>query len=164
MTKPMKTIVATLTVCTAIAFTNISIVNATPNDGFFDDKRSGQSYKHQGKKHQMKRMIKALSLSEQQQEQIKTIKTEAREQGQELRVSMTEFKVAQKALIHAKTFDENAFNTLQDQYQSVFSDYALIKTKARHAVFNILTTEQQNKWLKIIERKKSKRNAKKRDA
>lgn len=164
MTRPMKTIISAITVCTVIAFTNTSIVNATPNDGFFDEPRGGQNYKHQGKKHKMKRMVKALSLSEQQQEQIKTIKAEAREQGQELRVSMAKFRTAQKALIHAKTFDENAYKTLQGEYQSVFSDYALIKAKAKHAVFNVLTTEQQNKWSKMIERKKNKRNAKRKDA
>lgn len=153
----MKTIVSTLTVCTVIALASISVVNATPNDGFLDEPRGGQDYKHQGKKHKMKRMAKALSLSEKQQEQIKAIKIQAREQGQELRVSITEFRTAKKKLVHAKAFDENAFKALQEEYQAAFSELALIKTKARHAAFNVLTSEQQGKWLKIVEKRRGKK-------
>lgn len=163
ITKSTKAIVSAVAVCAVIALANISIVNASTNDGFFDERRAGQEQRHKGNKHKMKRMIKALSLSDQQQAQIKTIKSEAREQGQALKATMTKFRAAKQALIHAKSFDENAFKALQNEYQATFAQLALIRTKAKHSVFNVLTTEQQNKWLKIIESKKGKGNRKARN-
>jgi Spy/CpxP family protein refolding chaperone len=165
MSKPMKTILLTVTTCTVIAFASVASVNASPCVSFFDGQRGdGQGYIHQENKHKMKRMVKALSLTKQQQEQIKTIKIKASEQGKALKLSMIDFRAGRKELIHAKSFDENAFKALQDKYQVTFSQFALIRAKTKHAVFNVLTTEQQDKWLKIIEQKKSKRNARRRDA
>ncbi len=160
VTKSTKAIVSTIAICAVIAFTNVSSVNASSNDSFFNESRMGEGQKHRGNKHKMKRMAKALSLSAQQKEQIKTIKLEAREQGQALQATMTEFRTAKKELVHAKSFDENAFKALQDKYQTTFAQLALIRTKAKHSVFNVLTIEQQNKWLKIIENKKGRGNRK----
>lgn len=160
MTKPTKTIFSTAAICIVIAFASVASVNASNNDMTYDSQREYQ--KHQGSKHKIKRMTKALSLSEQQQVQIKAIKTQAKEQHQVLRESMKEFKVAEKKLVQTETFDEQAFSALREAYQPIFAQSALIRAKTKHAVFNVLTTEQQDKWQKIIEHKKGKGNAKKR--
>ncbi|WP_114326935.1 Spy/CpxP family protein refolding chaperone [Candidatus Colwellia aromaticivorans] len=162
MAKPMKTIFSTAAVCIVIAFVSVASVNASDNDIALDAPRDHKEHKHQEQKHKMKRMAKALLLSEEQQVEIKAIKTQAKEQHQTLRASMKEFKVAEKKLLRTATFDEQAYSALHDAYQPIFAQLALIRVKAKHAVFNVLTTEQQEKWLKIMEHKKDKGNAKKR--
>lgn len=159
MTKPTKTIFSTIAVCIVIAFASVASVNASDNDIALDTPKEHKGHQHQENKHKghkqkMKRMAKALSLSEDQQVQIKAIKTQAKEQHQILQASMQEFKIEEKKLLQTEKFDEQAFNTLHDTYQPIFKQLALIRVKDKHAVFNVLTTEQQEKWLKMIEHKK----------
>ena len=169
MTKPTKTFFSTIAVCIVIAFASVASVNASDNDVALDapkehkghqhqeNKHKGhqhQENKHKGHKQKMKRMDKALSLSEEQQVQIKAIKTQAKEQHQILQASMQEFKIEEKKLLQTEKFDEQAFNTLHDTYQPIFKQLALIRVKDKHAIFNVLTTEQQEKWLKMIDHKK----------
>jgi len=154
MTKPMKTILSTVAVCIVIAFANVASVNASDDDIALDT-----PIEHQGNKHKMQRMTKALSLSEQQQVQIKAIKKQAKEQHKALRESIRKFKTEEKKLMQTKGFDESAYSELHDAHQATFSQIALMRAKTKHAVFNVLTAEQQGKWLKMI--KHHKRNAKK---
>jgi len=154
MTKPMKTIFSTAAVCIVIAFVSVASVNASDNDIALD-----APIEHQGNKHKMKRMAKALSLSEQQQVQIKAIKQQVKEQHKALRESMTQFKEEEKKLLQTKSFNEDAYSALYEAYQPIFAQIALIRVKNRHAVFNVLTEEQQEKWLKMT--KHHKRNTKK---
>lgn len=158
MTKPTKTIFSTIAVCIVIAFASVASVNASDNDILYGPKEhkghQHQENKHKGHKQKMKRMVKALSLSEEQQVQIKAIKTQAKEQHQILQASMQEFKIEENKLLQTEKFDEQAFNTLHDTYQPIFKQLALIRVKDKHAIFNVLTTEQQEKWLKMIDHKK----------
>jgi len=159
MTKPTKTIFSTIVVCIAIVFASVASVNASDNDIALDAPKEHKGHQHQENKHKvhkqkMKRMVKALSLSEEQQVQIKVIKTQAKEQHQILQASMQEFKIEEKKLLQTEKFDEQAFNTLHDTYQPIFKQLALIRVKDKHAIFNVLTTEQQEKWLKMIDHKK----------
>lgn len=158
MTKPTKTIFSTIAVCIVIVFASVASVNASDNDVLYAPKEhkghQHQENKHKGHKQKMKRMVKALSLSEEQQVQIKAIKTQAKEQHQILQASMQEFKIEEKKLLQTEKFDEQAFNTLHDTYQPIFKQLALIRVEYKHAIFNVLTTEQQEKWLKMIDHKK----------
>jgi protein CpxP len=156
MTKPMKTIVSTAAVCIVIAFASVTTVNAADNDILFDSPREVKGHKHKGHKQMMKRMAKALSLSEEQKAEIKVIKTQAKEQHQTLRTSMKEFKVAEKKLVQAETFDEQAFSALHDTYQPVLKQLALIRVKTKQAIFNVLNTEQQEKWQAMAKHHKGK--------
>lgn len=149
--KPVKTIVSISAVCAALAFSSMSGAYASDNDFAFD----GQGH-HQKGKQMMKRMTKALSLSESQQVQIKALKTQAKEQHEVLRESMTKFKDAEKPLLQAESFDEQAYVALQASYQETFTQMGLTRAKMKHAIFNVLTTEQQEKWsAKMDERKKN---------
>jgi len=108
----------------------------------------------------MKRMVNTLSLSEQQQVQITAVKHQARQQHEMLRDSMKKFKAEEKALLQAQVFDEQAYSVLHTAYQPIFMELALIRAKTKHAVFNVLTTAQQGKWLKVMADKKGKFNNK----
>jgi len=154
MTKSMRTLFSTVAVCIVIVFANVASVNASNSDMAFDS-----PIDHQRNMHKVKRMAKALSLSEQQQVQIKAIKRQAKEESQSLRVSMKQFKIAEKKLLQTETFNEQAFSELHEAYQPTFAQIALTKVKIKHAIFNVLTEEQQEKWLKMT--KDHKRNTKK---
>ena len=120
--KPVKTIVTISAVCAALAFSSMSGAYASDNDFAFD----GQGH-HQKGKHMMKRMVKALSLTDAQQVQIKALKTQAKEQQDVFRESMTKFKKAEKALVQAESFDEQAYAALHASYQETFSQIALTR-------------------------------------
>jgi len=157
--KPVKTMASISALCAVMAFSNIASVDASGYDIPLDSPQHHQKgNKHN--KHMMKRMIKVLSLSEQQQVQIKAIKTQAKEQHKLLRGSMKKFKDEEKTLLHTQAFDEQAYTALHAAYQSTFAQMALTRAKTKHAVFNVLTTEQQGKWLKVMEERKEKRQKK----
>jgi Spy/CpxP family protein refolding chaperone len=149
--KPMKTIASISTVCAMLAFASVSNANIT------DDNAGTNSHKHHQKsKHMMKKMAKYLSLSEQQKTEIKAIRTQAKEQGEPLRAQMKQFKEAEKLLLQAETFDDEAFVALHASYQQIFAQESLAKAKTKNAIFNVLTSEQQEKWLSKMEKRKVK--------
>jgi Spy/CpxP family protein refolding chaperone len=150
MTKSMKTIFSTVAVCTAITFASIATVNAS-DEGVEAVSSHQQEHKHRGHRNEMKRMAKFLSLSEDQKVKINAIKTKSRDQHQPLNASMKAFKIAEKNLLTAKTFDEKAFSSLQSEYQPTLTKLALIRAKSKQALFNVLNKEQQDKWLKMME-------------
>ena len=143
------------TLCVVIALFSIASVNASTDKITFDAPKHFQ--KSGGyREHMMKRMVKTLSLSEQQQVQIAAVKNQARQQHEMLRDSMKKFKAEEKTLLQAQEFDEQSYNALHAAYQPIFMELALIRAKSKHAVFNVLTTEQQGKWLKVMANRKEK--------
>lgn len=153
--KSIKFIASVSTLCAVMALSNVA--NAS-NLGHGADhgspKHHQKSKDHRGSK--MKRMIRALSLSEQQQVQIKAIKSQAKVQHNSMRDSMKEYRSKAKTLIQTEKFDEPAFVALQAAYQASFEQLGLAKAKTKHAIFNVLTTEQQSKWLTMMEKRKEK--------
>ncbi len=154
ITQSIKVMTCVSTLCAAMAFSSISSVNAAGYDLAFDSPRHHQK----GGEHRMKRMIKALELSEQQQVQIKAIRNQAKAQRKILHDSIKQFRTEAKVLVQAETFDEQAFVALQGAYQPSFEQAGLAKAKTKHAIFNVLTTEQQNKWSTIMAKRQEKRN------
>jgi Spy/CpxP family protein refolding chaperone len=147
--KSMKTIISVSTMCAVIAFSSIASVNASANDKTFES-----DMRHNKSKSMMKRMVKLLLLSEEQQVKIKAIKMQTKEQSGTLRDSMKQFKGAERLLLQAEKFDEKAYTALHTAYQQTFAEMALTRTKTKHAIFNVLTTEQQDKWLNKMEKRK----------
>ena len=157
MIKPMRTITSVSTLCLIMAFTSAFTVNAASDDLSFEPAHHQQKGEiHQ--KSKLKKMFKALSLSEEQKLQIRAIKKQAKEQHKLQSDTMKKFKEEQRALAQAKLFDEQAFIALHEAYQPTLAQMALIKAKSKHAIFNVLTTEQQQKWHKIMEKRKEKFN------
>lgn len=155
--KPLKAITSITALCSLLFIATAASVNASGYDVTFDSPRHHQrSGLHT--EHGMKRMISALSLSEQQQLEIKTIKTQAKEQHKSLQGSMKQFRAEAKVLIHAKNFDEQAFMTLQAAYQPSFEQAGLAKAKTRNAIFNVLTLAQQEKWSKMMDNRQKRSN------
>lgn len=149
----MRTISIVSALCAALTFSAVS--NAYHfGEGRDAVKQEQKMHRHGGIN--IKKMIKVLDLNEEQQTAIKAIKTQAKEQRKTMRATMKEFKAEAKALIQAETFDEQAFSALQDTYQANFEQAGLERAKTKNAIFNVLNDEQQEKWQKIMERRKAK--------
>jgi periplasmic protein CpxP/Spy len=112
------------------------------------------------KKHPMmrqyKKMVKHLQLSEDQKVKVKAIFEQAKVSSHAQRESMKGFKVQVKSLMEAPVFDDKAFNELHSQYQTKFSEMALLKAKNKHAILQVLTAEQREKFMKFNMKSKRK--------
>lgn len=157
--QPVKTMASISTLCLLLAFSSMSIANESNDDIAFNAPKHLQKGGDR-REHMMKRMVNTLSLSEQQQVQITAVKHQARQQHEMLRDSMKKFKAEEKALLQAQVFDKQAYSVLHAAYQPIFMELALIRAKTKHTVFNVLTTAQQGKWLKVMADKKGKFNNK----
>lgn len=110
------------------------------------------SFKHERGNHMardFKKMVKYLKLSEEQQEKMKSIRTNASEQRTGFKQSMKSFHAKTKVLLEASLFDEQGFNALYSQYQEEFQEMASFKVKSKHAMLQILNKEQQEKFFKF---------------
>lgn len=115
------------------------------------------THKRQGHK-QLKMMIKRLNLTDEQVAKIKLVKEQSRTEVITLKEQFKQYKESVKVLNDNPIFDEQSFGDLHSQYQTTFAQLALQKAKTKHAIFHILTLEQQEKWteLKIKHRGKRK--------
>lgn len=113
-----------------------------------------------GKKHPMirklRKMVKHLQLSEEQRIEVKAIFVQAKDNAKEHRTSMKDFKEQVKSLMAAPVFDEKAFTDIHSQYQTNFAEMALLKAKHKHAIFQILTLEQREKFMELNMNKRRK--------
>lgn len=140
-----------------LLFSQISVAQAfDDNSVLSNDNHTKHQYemKQRGHGKQLRKMAKALDLTDFQKEQIKAIKLSAKEQNQELQASLKQMKAEQKALIHADVFDEHAFTALFNAYQPTAAQWALGKAKTKHAIYSVLTAEQKEKWQKIKQNNK----------
>ena len=106
-------------------------------------------------KHHFKKLAKRLNLTDEQQEQIKAIHAEQKENKVTNKEKMIAFRNEVKNLLMSSSFDEQAFLNLHNQQQSQFSQMALARVKAKHAVMQILNEEQQEKMLTMKRKGKS---------
>lgn len=102
------------------------------------------------------RAVERLDLTVTQQEKIKTI-------AESEKAAMEAFKKAHpnkrgeiKALVHAEIFDETAFRQAFAKGQSERVEMAVLKAKNKNAVWNTLTSEQQDKFEKMMKKRKAK--------
>ncbi len=122
--------------------------------------QGGMNYQKGMQKNSIKKMTKFLDLSKDQQIQIKAIKAQAKESNIALRSKMKAFRSEVKALMRAKEFDEQAFNTLHSENQENSMKVALQKAKIHHSILQVLTEEQRLKWQTFMEMKMSKKRKK----
>jgi len=115
-----------------------------PDMSFEEGGAGGHFKKIMGRK--FKRMAKYLELTDEQKEQMKTIRQEAKTEGASHKTALREFREQARELTLADNFDESAFSTLQAQYQSNFQQLGLLRAKTKHAMMQVLTEEQQAKW------------------
>jgi Spy/CpxP family protein refolding chaperone len=119
--------------------------NVYSNDVQSIPEQGKAKHHHMKKGHKLKGMMKALKLSDQQKEQMKAIKQNARSENEALLVQMKEFKDKRKSIVNSDELNEAEFIALLNEYQSVRSQLMLNKAKNKHAMRQVLTEEQREK-------------------
>ena len=120
---------------------------------------------HQGKHDEvqqtMRIIMKKLDLTDDQVTQIKAIKDAQKEQmkvtREEHRATGSDFRDQMSDIFMAEEFDESAFVALKEQISTKKDEVALMKAKALHSVFQVLTAEQKEEFKTIQEERKEKR-------
>lgn len=110
---------------------------------------------------EMRKIMSKLDLSEEQNAQIKEIKTATKEQIQAIKGERDESnKAVLNSLFTAPTFDEQAFMEMQSEKSEKMQQIALIMAKAKHATYQVLTIEQKEKYAQLKLQYRAKRKDK----
>jgi Spy/CpxP family protein refolding chaperone len=137
-----------------IAFTSLAMAtfNASAENRNEHNKERSMHGHHQSAKFSMfKRIAKQLDLTKDQRQQIKGIFGQAKVEKQDNRENMAIFKDAMQELMRATEFDEHAFKEIYAEHQTTLEEKIMSKAKTRHAIFQVLTEVQQDKFLAIKE-------------
>ena len=102
--------------------------------------------------------IESLGLSEQQQADFALIKANIEQTKTQFKTARESLKVAEKALIRANEFDQEAWQALFDEQQESFAEMALVMAHNRHQIWNLLNESQREEMLSF---KKQRRGDKK---
>tara|TARA_R110000744_G_scaffold16472_6_gene45367 strand:+ start:2772 stop:3257 length:486 start_codon:yes stop_codon:yes gene_type:complete len=104
--------------------------------------------KHHAKmKKHMHRLAKKLDLTSEQRDEIKVVFSGMKEDRLAHKANFTGFNEQVKSLLQASKFDENKFDAIYAEFQPNFQKMAMDKAKIRHAIMQVLTPEQQKKFL-----------------
>ena len=124
--------------------------------GHNNDSHNAEKSQEQGegtKKHHAKmkkhlhRIAKHLDLTSEQRSEIKVIFSGMKEGRLAHKADLTGFGEQVKSLLQASKFDENKFDAIYAEFQPAFQKMAMDKAKIRHAIMQVLTPEQQKKYL-----------------
>ncbi|WP_462157270.1 Spy/CpxP family protein refolding chaperone [Pseudoalteromonas sp. GB56] len=120
----------------------------------------GEHFKHEREMFG-ERMSQYLALTTEQQDQIKAIK-DAQKQERPERGDRAEQKAQFDALTQtSESFDEDAARAMITAKQADHLERQIAHMKAKHQIWNILSTEQQQKLVEMKEKRKE-RHAQKR--
>ena len=134
-------------IVSSLAFLPLQDVVAKENQ-LVQTKHSKHDKKYSMKR-QFKKMARHLQLSEEQKVKVKAIFEQAKDSREEQRASMKDFKEQVKSLMQSTVFDDKAFTEIHSQYQATFAEMALLKAKNKHAIYQVLTPEQREKFSKF---------------
>jgi Spy/CpxP family protein refolding chaperone len=92
-------------------------------------------------RHEMRAEL--LGLTEEQQEQIETIRTEEIAAHRDLREKMLEYREQMRELTNKGTFDESAVRTIAEEKAKIQVEMAVSRAEMRSKIHAIMTPEQQ---------------------
>ena len=127
----------------------------------FDELRSERTGKRKDKR--MARMLAKLELSDQQQTQVDAILDGLKAEKEAYKAQHQTLKQAQRDLIRAEQFDEQAWHELYQQYATGMLDVAIKTSYGRHQIWNLLTPAQQDKVEHMQLHKREKRRQRMQD-
>jgi protein CpxP len=93
------------------------------------------------------RLAKKLDLSQAQRSEMKLIFVSMIKGKQAGKRAMSDFKAQMKPLLKASEFDENEFAAIYAKHQLNFQQAAMERAKVHHGAMQVLTSEQQQKFL-----------------
>ncbi len=153
--------IAAITLCSTLVSAPL-VLNAAEQGGFSGADVMMEKHAHKMGKHKFKKMAKHLNLTQEQKEQMKSIRETSREVSLPLREKTKEFFDYAKQLKAQESFDEQGFNAMYSQYQEAFAALALQRAKTKHAMYQVLTEEQKAKMDEYKEKRGKKRKGKNR--
>jgi periplasmic protein CpxP/Spy len=106
-----------------------------------------QDFQHVKIRKKLRRLAKKLDLSQEQRDKVKAIFIERNTTHQKWADTLAEFKTQVDSMLQSSEFDESEFDQVYSAYQTNFKQMAMEKAKVRHAIFQVLTVEQQQKFL-----------------
>jgi Spy/CpxP family protein refolding chaperone len=121
--------------------------NEYHNPNMSQEKGEGRDNKQAKMKKRFHRLAKKLDLSQEQRSEIKVLFTSMKEGKQAKKATMSSFKARVQPLLQASKFDENKFADIYADFQPSLQKAAMEKAKMRHNILQILTPEQQQKFL-----------------
>jgi len=107
----------------------------------------GEDSQHIKLKNRLHNLAKKLDLTREQRSEIKQIFAGMRESRQVHKSALSGFKTQVQSMLQMSEFDEQQFATIYTEYQPSLQKAAMEKAKIRHAVMQVLTPEQQQKFL-----------------
>lgn len=107
--------------------------------------------------------FRKLGLSDEQKAKIEQIKAENAEVKAAAKAQRKALKEAQRTLIQAEEFDQEAWQTLLTEYQPQLIENGIIRAQTRHQIWSLLTEEQQAKATKMMQKRMKKAHRKARD-
>jgi Spy/CpxP family protein refolding chaperone len=132
--------------CITLGYAGV-VLAKTSDETHQQKKQSAQKPHNRMMQHQFRQMAKTLGLSTQQKQEMKAIHLNGKEENKANHAEMKEFKEEMRIITGAEEFDELAFQALYSRYETTIANMALLKAKTRHQIRQLLTDEQQQKWL-----------------
>ena len=112
----------------------------TINKPSFEDRQECMEKEHERRS---EIMAEVLDLNESQQDKIRSIHEEERADMKEIMQQIREGHEQMRALLKADSFNEDAVRTLAKAQESLRTEMFVSRAKAKHEVFQLLTSEQQ---------------------
>lgn len=158
LTKTLKPIFAlTLSACCLVSFNSAAIDIQQHQNGYvqYHENEHHQERNKAKFKVKLKRLAKYLKLSEQQRSDLRELFIQQKENRVDRRELMAEHKNQIQQLLLAEEFDEIAFKEIFKNSDAL-AQVAMQKAKMRHAMLQILTPEQQQKFLAMKEKRQKR--------
>ena len=128
-------------------------INAMGHQHKFDNPSTGQpntltqGNRHIEMKKRLHRLAKKLDLTQTQRSEVKEIFAEMKVVRQVHKLVMSGFKKQVQSLMQMPEFNERQFDIIYMENITNFQKMALEKAKVHHKVMQVLTAEQQQKFL-----------------
>jgi len=109
-------------------------------------------HKHRG----FHSMLQQLELSEQQRQDIRQTISQSRADRAVYREDLRALREEIKGYTHTDSWNEVAVRELLSQQEHLLATIKLQKAQKKHAVWNLLSAEQQQQWQTLKEQRKAK--------
>jgi Spy/CpxP family protein refolding chaperone len=142
----------------ALAVTSLN-VNAMGHNSEGDNSKTkmsqqkGESNKHGNMKKRLHRLAKKLDLTSEQRVNVKEIFANIKNQRHDRKDVLSGFKEQVQSLVLMSEFDESQFKAIYAEHQASFQAIEMEKAKMRHAILQVLSPEQQQKFLTMHKRR-----------
>ncbi|WP_371193614.1 Spy/CpxP family protein refolding chaperone [Glaciecola sp. SC05] len=129
-----------------------NLLDETQQAALLDKQSKRQSKDNKRESFNIKRLEKRLGLSAEQVTAIEQIQETHKLQSKTLNADLKSAREAEKAIIFASTFDQDAWLNLQNEAQASRVEFALTRSYAHYQMLSVLDDEQKAKFEKMLNR------------